>query len=82
MANEDDGEEEEKAGPSNAQQVTVKFKHQGESKTSQELTYQELQLQRNQEAWIDLKWHTEGSSASDVSIFFFLITVDLTFFTG
>lgn len=68
MANEDEAEEEEKAGPSNAQQVTVKFKHQGETKTSQELTYQELQSRRNQEAWIDLQWHAEGSSTSDVSI--------------
>ncbi|XP_050301715.1 DNA-directed RNA polymerase III subunit RPC5 [Anthonomus grandis grandis] len=60
--------DEEEAGPSTAQQVTVKFKQMDdpEKKSSHELSYHALQAKKNQEPWITCTWHEENSTASNV----------------
>lgn len=61
-------EDEEEAGPSTAQQVTVKFK-QAESERWKKATansFKTLQRKSQEEAWVTCKWHTEHSATSEV----------------
>ncbi|XP_076271749.1 RNA polymerase III subunit E [Rhynchophorus ferrugineus] len=60
-----DGEE---AGPSTAQQVTVKFKQSEDpdKKKFQDLSYHALQARKEQEPWIECAWHDENSTLSNV----------------
>lgn len=63
-------EDEEEAGPSTAQQVTVKFK-QSENERWKKATvnsYKTLQRKSQEEAWVPCKWHTEDSATSEVII--------------
>lgn len=74
--------DDEEAGPSNAEQVTVQFKQSGDpdKKGVQEMSYQALQARRNQEPWIDCTWHDENSTFSDVERL--KLISDNTFETG
>ncbi|CAG9770968.1 unnamed protein product [Ceutorhynchus assimilis] len=60
--------DDEKAGPSKAEHVTVKFKQSQDSdkKQLQEMSYQALQAKKDQEPWIECTWHDENSTFSNV----------------
>lgn len=61
-------EDEAEAGPSTAQQVTVKFK-QAENerwKKAAASSFKTLQRKSQEEPWVTGKWHMEGSAISEV----------------
>ncbi|XP_066258647.1 DNA-directed RNA polymerase III subunit RPC5 [Euwallacea similis] len=68
MAN--NAEDGEKAGPSTAQQVTVRFKQTQDLPDKkaglQNVSYHELQARRNQEPFVECRWYNEDSSHSNV----------------
>ncbi|CAG9857067.1 unnamed protein product [Phyllotreta striolata] len=66
---ENDSEEldEEEAGPSTAQQVTVKFKSNDERwKKGDAKSFKALQARSAEEPWVECKWHNEDSTFSSI----------------
>ncbi|KAL1517071.1 hypothetical protein ABEB36_000883 [Hypothenemus hampei] len=64
----DDDNDMNKPGPSNAQQVTVRFKQSEDPdrKSTHDVSFHALQNRKNQEAWIQCKWHDESTTTSNV----------------
>lgn len=60
-------EDEETAGPSTAEQVTVRFKRAPSDPSKTSLSYKSLQMKSEMEPWIPCVYHTEKSTASEVS---------------
>lgn len=56
-----DSEEEEESGPSNAEQVTVKFS-QNQNKTPHVLSYKKLQEKSAEESWVECQWQDTDSA--------------------
>lgn len=62
-----DDPDEEQAGPSSAQQVTVKFKSTDERWKKNPITnYRSLLARRAEESWIEYSWHDKDSTFSEV----------------
>lgn len=60
---------EEQAGPSSAQQVTVKFKNTDDRWKKHEIrTYKALLAKRAEEAWNDYSWYDKSSTCSEVCL--------------
>ncbi|KAG5878014.1 hypothetical protein JTB14_025469 [Gonioctena quinquepunctata] len=58
--------DEEQAGPSTAQQVTVKFKSNDERWKKKEASYNSLKNKSAEEPWIECSWHDRNSTLSSV----------------
>lgn len=60
---------EEQAGPSSAQQVTVRFKNTDDRwKKDQATSYKALLAKRAEEPWTEYSWHNKDSTFSEVSV--------------
>lgn len=60
--------DEEQAGPSSAQQVTVRFKNTDERWKKDPVTsYKALLARRAEEPWTEYSWHDKNSTFSEVS---------------
>lgn len=60
--------DDEEAGPSTAQQVTVTFKSLNDNvKQARDVNYKTLQARSAQEPWIECKWHAKNTPLSSVS---------------
>lgn len=60
---------EDEAGPSKAQQVTVKFSSRNDNdnwKKSQATSYKKIMEKNAEESWIECDWHPEKSELSEV----------------
>lgn len=61
--------DEEEAGPSTAQQVTVKFKQNDERwKKARENSFKSIQAKSAEEPWTECTWYEKDSTVSSVSI--------------
>lgn len=59
----------EQAGPSSAEQVTVKFKNSDDRwKKNQVTSYKSLLAKRAEESWTEYSWHEKDSTFSEVYI--------------
>lgn len=66
-----DEPDEEQAGPSSAQQVTVSFKNTDERwKKDPVLSYKALLARRAEEPWTEYSWHEQNSTFSEVGYVF------------
>lgn len=62
-----DSPDEEEAGPSSAQQVTVRFKQTDDRwKKTQEASFKSLQAKSAEETWTECDWYDRDSSLSNV----------------
>lgn len=59
---------DEEAGPSTAEQVTVKFKKPTGDLQKAETSFKKLRKMNEQEAWIPCEYHPENSTVSAVSM--------------
>lgn len=64
-----DSDDEAEAGPSNAEQVTVKFARTENDKLKKNnaASYKKLQEKSSQETWMDCTWQALNSTYSEVS---------------
>lgn len=61
--------DDEQAGPSSAQQVTVKVKNSDDRwKKNHVVNYKTLQAKRSEESWNEYSWHDKESTSSEVSV--------------
>ncbi|KAJ8929805.1 hypothetical protein NQ314_017402 [Rhamnusium bicolor] len=67
QAETEDDSDEEQAGPSSAQQVTVKFKQNDDRwKKSRETSYKSLQAKSENEPWTECTWYESDTTLSNL----------------
>lgn len=66
-AGDPDDPDEQQAGPSSAEQVTVKFRNNDDRwKKTQVTSYKSLLAKRAEESWTEYSWHDKDSTFSEV----------------
>lgn len=72
-----DDPEDQQAGPSLAEQVTVKFKNNDDRwKKTQATSYKSLVARCAEESWTEYSWHDKNSTFSEVCFIQTLISVN------